>query len=161
MRKYASLCFAGLLMIVSAAALAQDAKSSVGTWKVDGPKPITLHIYKDTPQMLSWKVNFTDDHGKPASMYWSGPKDGSLHQVKTNDPKEKFMQSAKMEDGKLHRHGELSDGSSFDAVSLLSDDGNTITEETSSKDKAGKEEKSTTTYHKVKGAQPAARKGGK
>ena len=137
-----------------------------GTWKTDatnGQQPATLTVLKDTPALLAWRVRFTDDKGKPVMMEWSGPKDGSMHPVKVNGKDSGDMQSAKMEDNKLHRHGEMKDGGSFDAYATLSDDGNTISDEGTGKDKEGKETKSTTTYHRVSGAgkaKPAAKKSG-
>src|SRR6185369_2072800 len=110
-----------------------------------GQPAATLTILKDTADSRSWRGKFKDDKGKPVTMEWSGPKDGSMHPVKVNGADSGDTQSAKMEDNKLHRHGEMKGGGSFDAYSSLSDEG-------TGKDKDGKETKSTTTYHRVSGA---------
>jgi hypothetical protein len=79
--------------------------------------------------MLSWRVHLIDGKGKAISYSWSGPEDGSMQPVMQGG-KEIGKQSAKKEDdGSLLRHGEDPDGSSFDARSKMSDDGNTMTEE--------------------------------
>jgi hypothetical protein len=161
---------AGLAACVlsAAGALAQSKPSDVGTWKVDishsdfgsdpPPKSVTVTILKDTPKMLSWRVHMIDDKGKPLSYSWSGPEDGSMHPVISNG-KEISKQSAKREaDGSLLRHGEISDGSFFDARSKLSEDGNTILEEGTSKSKDGKESKGKTLYRRVGGSKKAGEK---
>jgi len=146
--------------------LAQSEHSQVGTWKMDvsqsnfgtdpAPKAGTLNVLKDTPTMLSWRVQIVDDKGNAVSFSWSGPKDGSMHPVMQNG-KEVSKQSAKVEaDGSLHRHGEDPDGSSFDAYSKESD--NTITDEITSRTKDGKESKAKTVYRRVMGKTAAKTK---
>ena len=144
--------------LLATGALAQS-KTAVGTWKMDmaqsdfgsepAPKSVTVTILKDTPEMLSWRVNMIDDKGKPMSYSWKGPKDGSMHPVMQNG-KEIEKQSAQEEgEGGLHRHGEGPDGSSFDAHEKLSDDGKTMNEQITSKSKDGKESNSKSLYHRV------------
>jgi hypothetical protein len=156
----------GLLLAISARG--QEKHSAVGTWKVDiaksdfgsdpKPKSITVVILKDTPEMLSWRVRGMDKQGRVFAYSWKGPEDGSMHPVMQNG-KELGKQSAKREDdGSMLRHGEFSDGTSFDARSKISDDGNTMTEEASEKYKDGKETKGRTVYHRVIGAKKAAQK---
>ena len=142
-------------------AWAQSQRSQAGTWKLDlsqsdfgseqAPKSVTLTILKDTPTMLSWRVNVVGAKDEDMSFSWGGSKDGSMHPV-TQNGKEISKQSAKREaDGSLHRHGEEPDGSSFDAYSKTSDDGTTITDEITVKAKDGKEEKQKLVYHRVMG----------
>ena len=99
----------------------QSQHSQVGTWNVDiaqstfglepAPKSITVAILKDTPQLLSWRVDGVDENGKAFAYSWSGPADGTLHPVMQNG-KEIAKQSARREDdGVLDRHGEDPDGS--------------------------------------------------
>jgi hypothetical protein len=72
-----------------------------------------------------------------------------MHPV-MQDGKEISKQSAKREeDGAILRHGEDPDGSSFDARSRLSEDGNSMNEETTTKDKDGKESKQKAVYLRV------------
>jgi hypothetical protein len=156
-KEVVSAVFACALFVVGA--LAQSKQSQVGTWKMDvsqsdfgseaPPKSVTLTILKDTPAMLSWRVQMIDDKGKRISYSWSGPQDGSMHPV-TQKGKKISMQSAKREeDGSLHRHGENPDGTSFDAYAQVSDDGNSITDEMTSKEKDGKELKEKDVFHRV------------
>jgi hypothetical protein len=132
----------------------------VGTWKVDiahsdfgseaAPKSITVTILKDTPRMLSWRVNGVGAKGEPFSYSWSGPEDGSMHAVIVDGKAGGDMQGAKREqDGTLVRREENSDGSSFEARSTMSADGKTITEATTSKSKDGKESKQSYVYRRV------------
>jgi|SRR5580704_2462702 hypothetical protein len=139
------------LSLALASAFAQQKTSAVGTWNVDiahsdfsdpAPQSITVTILKDTPQMLSWRVNGVDAKGQPFTYSWSGPEDGTLHPVIEDGKPGTDMQSAKwQQDGTLLRHNENSDGSSFDARSSFSPDGNTITEAATAKSKDGKESK--------------------
>jgi hypothetical protein len=158
MRKvFVSAVFACTLFVLGA--LAQSKQSQVGTWKMDAsqsdfgsnpaPKSVTVTILKDTPTMLSWRVHMIDDKGKNISYSWSGPQDGSMHPVMQNG-KELSKQSAKTEgDGSLHRHDEDPNGSSVDAYSKVSDDGNSITDEVTAKAGDGKESNEKWVYHRV------------
>lgn len=150
-----------VLVVLGIGAWGQTKPSAVGTWKVDiahsefgsgeKPKSITVVILKDTPEMLSWRVHGVDGKGKAFAYSWSGPEDGTMHPVMQNG-KEISKQSAKREDdGAMLRHGEDADGSSFDARSRMSEDGNTMHEETSEKDKDGKEWKGKSVYVRVSG----------
>jgi hypothetical protein len=147
---------------------AQSEHSQVGTWEMDvsqssfgsdpAPKAATLKVLKDTPKMLSWRVQLVDDKGNAMSFSWSGPKDGSMHPVMQNG-KEVSKQSAKMEgDGSLHRHGEDPDGTSFDAYSKPSDNNTSITDEITSRTKDGKESKAKTVYRRIAAKQQPATK---
>lgn len=137
----------------------QSKHSQVGTWHVDiaqstfgsesVPKSITVVILKDTPQLLSWRVDGIDRNGKAFAYSWSGPPDGTMHPVMQNG-KEISKQSAKREaDGTLDRHDEDPDGSAFDARDMLSDDGNTILEEGLDKSKDGMATKTKAVYRRV------------
>src|ERR1700751_4246022 len=63
--------------------LAQDKPSLAGNWKLDiaqsefgsgpAPKSVAGTIFKDTPQMFSYRSHGIDDKGKPFSESWSGP----------------------------------------------------------------------------------------
>jgi hypothetical protein len=145
----------GVLVVMSA--LGQSKHSGVGTWKVDisqstfgsapAPKSLTVVILKDSPKLLSWRVHGIDDKGKSFAYSWSGPEDGTMHPV-MQDGKEIGQQSAKREDdATIVRHGEDADGS-FDARDKTSDDGNTISEESTAKSKDGNESKTKTIYHR-------------
>jgi hypothetical protein len=143
-----------------ASAFAQQKASSAGTWKLDlaqsdfGSDPafksVTINILKDTPQMLSWRVHLVDDKGKPSSYSWSGPEDGSMHPIIETGKSSDSQESAKKDaDGTLIRHGESTDGSSFDARATVSADGNTITDQIVGKSKDGKENKAKYVYHRA------------
>jgi hypothetical protein len=140
-----------ICVLFGISAWGQSKHSQVGTWYMDiaqstfglepVPKSITVVILKDTPQLLSWRVDGVDGNGKAFAYSWSGPVDGTMHPVMQNG-KEAGKQSAKREDdGAISRHGEDPDGDSFDARDMLSDDGNTILEEGLDKYKDGKETK--------------------
>jgi hypothetical protein len=155
-----------ICVLFGASTWGQSKDSDVGTWNVDiaqstfgsepTPKSITVVILKDTPQLLSWRVNGVDANGKEFAYSWSGPIDGTMHPVMQNG-KEIGKQSARREnDGTLDRHGEDPEGSSFDARDKLSSDGNTILEDTSEKSKDGKETKTKTMYHRISGTKKAA-----
>jgi len=143
--------------------LAQDKPSLVGTWKLDtaqsnfGSEPAfksaTLIVLKETPQIFSWRVRDVDEKGKPHSVSWSGPEDGSMHPVMAGGKPSGSQQSAKREqDGTRFRHGEDADGSVFDSHDSLSPDGNTLTSEITSKSKDGKENTIKLVSHRVSGS---------
>lgn len=168
MRKaFVSAVFACTVLAVIA--WSQSTQSQLGTWKLDvsqsdfgadpAPKSGTLMVLKDAPEMLSWRIHIVDDRGRSISYSWSGPQDGSLRPVMQNG-KEISKQSAKREeDGSLLRHDEDPDGSSTNARSRVSDDGNTMTDELTTKAKDGKELKQKITFHRVIGKK-AAKTGG-
>jgi hypothetical protein len=139
--------------------------SAVGTWKLDAaqsdlgsepaPKSLTLTILKDTDEMSSWRVSGVDDDGKSFAFSWSGPKDGTMQPMKGPDGRERGKESLKVDQGALLRHGEdPTDGSSFDGRSVMSADGNTITDVVTMKMKDGKTTKATYVYRR---ATPAAK----
>ena len=158
MKKACLFNLTALLIFLTASCFAQTSNWTVGDWKLDmsasdfGPDPVPqtlmVHILKDSEKLLSWKVTGTDEKGKPIAYSWSGPEDGSMHPV-MQDGKEIGKQSAKRNaDGSLTRHGEDSDGSSFTATGKVSDDGKTITETATEKDKDGKESKLKIVYRR-------------
>lgn len=154
--KYAAVVLALSAMLASVAQTNKSHASAVGTWKLDvahsdfgsgpAPKLVTITILADTPQMLSWRVDYVDDKGKSLVYSWSGAADGNMRPLKVERGDNLWWrESAKIErDGALHRHGEFKDGSSFDSQILLSEDGNTLDEVDVSKSKEGKEETKTT-----------------
>ena len=82
-----------------------------------------------------------------------------MHPVMQNG-KEMSKESAKREeDGSLLRHVEDPDGSSSDARSRVSDDGNILTDEMTVKAKDGKELKRKIVYHRVTGKKDAKKAG--
>jgi hypothetical protein len=160
MKKLRVLHGIACLSLALGGAFAQQKATTVGTWKLDpaqsdfGGDPAlqsaTVTILKDTPQMLSWRVRVVDDKGKPSSYSWSGPEDGSLHPIIETGKTSTSQESARKDaDGGLIRHGEGSDGSSFDAKSTISADGNTITDQMTGKSKDGKASKAKYVYHRA------------
>ena len=148
------------LLLFTTNVLTQVKTSAVGTWKLDSsksdlgsepaPKSITIDVLKDAPEMLSWRVHVVDDKGKAFSYSWSGPEDGSMHEVMQSG-KIIGKQSAKKEaDGALLRHGEDPDGSSFDSHSTLSADGKTMEDEINATSKDGKQTKYKYTYNRTR-----------
>ena len=163
------MAFVACIVLIAASAPAQQKHSPVVTWKMDiaksdfgsdpKPKSVTITVFNDSPQLLSWRVRVVDDKSKSSSFSWKGPEDGSMHPVMQNG-KEVEKQSAKRDDqGALLRHGEDPDGTSFDARSMISpDDPNTMTEQITLKSKDGKESKQNGVYHRVSNATKAAEK---
>ena len=142
--------------------------SAVGTWKMDlkqstfgseaPPKSVTLNILKDTPDASAWRVDVVDDKGQSHSYSWSGPTDGTMQDLKAPDGQVVGKESLKRDGDTLLRHGENpNDGSSFDARSSLSADGNTITDVVTVKSKDGKTSKTTGVFHRVAGAKPVSK----
>jgi hypothetical protein len=134
--------------------------STVGTWKADlakttvgtepAPQAITLTILKDSIEVTSWRVEVVDAKGESMSYSWSGPLDGSLQPVKDSKGQVLLQESlTRDKQGALLRHGVEPDGSSFDARSTLSADGNTITDVITVKAKDGKTSTETTVYRRV------------
>jgi hypothetical protein len=117
------------------------------------PKAVTLTILKDAPELTSFRVEVVDAKGETFSYSWSGPRDGSLQPLK--DAKGQILGQESItrdKDGAVLRHGVGPDGSSFDARSTLSADGNTITDVITSKTKDGKTSKRTDVLHRVRDA---------
>jgi hypothetical protein len=142
--------------------------SAVGTWKMDlkqstfgseaPPKSVTLNILKDTPDASAWRVDVVDDKGQSHSYSWSGPTDGSMQDLKAADGQVIGKESLKRDGDTLLRHGEdPKDGSSFDARSTLSADGNTITDVVTAKSKDGKTSKTTGVFHRLAGGKPGGK----
>ena len=141
-----------LLVSISSA---QDKTSFEGTWKLDSAKgdsasdqpqmTMTATISKVAPNSLSIRLNGVDPTGKRFSNSWVGPEDGTMHPFDN----ESGRQSVRRDGNVLIRHGETSDGSTFDARESLSADGNTVTEEMTIKSKDGKEQKDKSVWHRV------------
>jgi hypothetical protein len=144
---------------IAAAQTNASKASAVGTWKLDlqasefgaepAPKSVTLTILKDTPEEYSWRVEGVDDKGTSFSYSWTGPADGTPHPVKGPDGKEMATESLKRDGDALVRHGDGTDGSSFDARDTMSADGNTLTDVVTSKSKDGKTSKQTSVMHRA------------
>src|SRR5271163_353129 len=169
MKKTRVLCGIACLTAALTSSIAQQKTSAVGNWKLDPTqsdfgaeaalKSVTIIILKDTPQMLSWRVRLVDDKGQPSSYSWSGPEDGSMHPIIQPGKTAASQESARKEaDGTLVRHGEEPDGSSFDARSTISADGNTITDQIIGKSKDGKESRAKYVYHRASASSPSADK---
>ena len=151
-----------VMLLTGSIAVAQtnaSKASSVGTWTLDlkqstfgaapPPKSITLHITKETPDAMAWRVDVVDTAGKSVSFSWSGPTDGTLQPLKSADGQVIGQESLKREADALLRHGEdPGDGSSFDSRATMSADGNTITDITTAKSKDGKTSKTTSVYRR-------------
>jgi hypothetical protein len=158
-----------LFLLAAPPAFAQAAAShvsSVGTWKADlkqskfgdeqAPKSLTLTIMKDTPQLLSWRVDEVDATGKAMSYSWSGPQDGTLQPVKGSDGKEVGKESFKEDKGVLIRRGDGGkEGPPFESHVTTSADGNTMTDVVTAKSKDGKPMTQTVVWHRT----PTAAKG--
>ena len=164
-----SLCAVPLFLLAAPPAYAQATAShisSVGTWKADlkeskfggeeAPKSLTLTIMKDTPELLSWRVEEVNTEGKAMSYSWSGPQDGTMQPVKGPDGKEVGKESFKDEKGVMTRRGDGGkDGPSFESHVTMSADGNTMTDVVTAKSKDGKSITQTVVWRRT----PAAKKG--
>jgi len=144
------------ILLLGAVAVAQNA-SLTGTWELDtkqsdfGSEPApktTTNTVKDTAKIFSFRGHRIDDKGKSFSYSWSGPTDGSMHPTRENGKVTGQSSIRKVGDGFV-RHGEGTDGSSFDARATVSSDGNTITVESSAKSKDGKETKQKSVFHRI------------
>jgi hypothetical protein len=157
----ALLAVTALVGVTPALSQTNGAKSSsVGAWKLDlqkstfgaepMPKSVTVTILKDTPEMISWRVDVIDEKGKPFSYSWNGPADGSMQPISGPDGAEIGKESLKRDGDVLLRHGEdPKDGSSFDSRVTMSQDGNTMTDVMSTTSKDGKVSKTTGVMHRV------------
>jgi hypothetical protein len=144
------------ILLVGTASFAQNASSS-GTWKLDvkqsdfgsepAPKSLTVTV-KDTGKTVSIHGHGIDDKGKNFSFSWNGPEDGSMRPM-MEDGKVTGKANARKEGHVLVRHGEGTDGSSFDERVTLSSDGNTKTSEWTVKSNDGKETKAKLVLHRV------------
>ena len=140
-----------------------DAKrpSMEGTWKLDlakssfrsepALKSVTVTILKDTPDLISFRVDDVNAEGEPSSYSWSGPVDGSLHPVKDSKGQDLMLQEGvtRDKDGAVLRHGVFPTGSTFDGRATLSADGNTITDLITYKTTDGKTSKETWVFQRV------------
>jgi hypothetical protein len=149
------LAFALIFSLLVSVSSAQDKTSFEGTWKLDSAKgdsgseqplmTMTATISKFAPNSLSIRLNGVDPTGKRFSHSWVGPEDEPCIRSRTS-----LAGKASRRDGNvLLRHGETSDGSTFDARDSLSADGNTFTEEMTINSKDGKEEKGNNVWHRV------------
>lgn len=75
-----------------------------------------------------------------------------MHPMNAANGQQIGQQSAREEQGALLRHGELSDGGSFDSRATMSDDGNTITDVINAKAKDGTTMKAIYVVHRVPAA---------
>jgi hypothetical protein len=140
--------------------LAQDKPSMAGDWKMDiaqskfgsepAPKSEAAAVFKETPQMFSYRVHGVDDKGKSFATSWSGPEDGSMHPAIRKGKPSGQTGVTREQDGTLVQHGEDADGSTFEARMLMSPDGNTMTIEGTSKSNDGKENRDKQVWHRVK-----------
>jgi hypothetical protein len=133
----------------------------VGSWKLNTAqsqqgahplKSLLVVIVEEKPQMLSWHGHGIEEDGAPLSLSWKGREDGSMHPTRRNG-KPTSDQSARKEDGTIVRHGEDGEGS-WEARSKVSDDGNTLTDEITSKSKDGSETKAVDVYHRFRVTRP-------
>ena len=155
------VCFATL-------SIAQN-RSYVGTWKLDTsqsdfgtdppPQSVTLTLEKDSPKLGSFHVSLIGHNGKAMSYSWSGPMDGTMHPVTDANGKTLANESLKKQsDGTVLRHAEdPSDGSSFDAVSRIAADGNTMFDEITERTKDGKQTKQKYVFRRAGAAGPGNR----
>jgi hypothetical protein len=153
-------------ILAASIGLAQDRPSMAGNWKLNiaqsefgsgpAPKSVAGTILKDTPQMFSYRSHGIDDKGKPFSESWSGPEDGSMHPTLVNGKPSGQAGYTREPDGLLQK-GEDADGSTFKGHASLSQDGNTVTIESTSKSKDGKESRDKQVWHRVSAkAKPAS-----
>ena len=153
-----NIAFLWALLAVSVG-LAQDKPSMAGNWKLDvaqsdfgsrpAPKSEAGTIFKDTPQMFSYRAHGVDHKGKAFWYSWKGPEDGSMHPVILNGKPSGQTGVTRAQDGTLVQHGEDADGSTFEDHFLLSPDGNTVTMESNVKSKDGKESREKQVWHRV------------
>jgi len=144
------------ILLLGTVTFAQSA-SLTGTWKLDvkqsdfgsgpAPKSITSTV-EDTPKMFSFRGRGIDDKGKSFSYSWRGPTDGNMYPTTENGKVTGKSSIRKVGDGFV-RHGEGTDGSSFDARATVSSGGDTITIEWTAKSKDGKETKWKSVFHRV------------
>jgi hypothetical protein len=147
--------FALIFSLLVSVSPAQDKTSFEGTWKLDSAKggsgseqplmTMTATISKVAPNSLSIRLNGVDPTGKRFSHSWVGPEDGTMRPFEN----ESEWQSVRRDGNALIRHGEISDGSTFDVRDSLSADGNTITEEMTIKSKDGKEVKGKSVWRRI------------
>jgi hypothetical protein len=153
-----NIAFLWALLAVSVG-LAQDKPSMAGNWKLDigqsefgsepAPKSEAGTIFKDTPQMFSYRVHGVDAKGKAFWYSWKGPEDGSMHPGLMNGKPSGQASFTRDQDGTLVQHSQDADGSTGEARISMSPDGNTATLEGTSKSKDGKESRDKQVWHRV------------
>jgi hypothetical protein len=153
-----NIAFLWAILAVSVG-LAQDKPSMVGNWKLDiaqsefgsgpAPKSQASTIFKDTPQMFSYRIRGVDNKGKAFSESWSGPQDGSKRPMTLNGKPSDQTGFTRDQDGTLVRHTVDADGFTSEGHVSLSPDGNTVTMEYTSRSKDGKESRDKEVWHRV------------
>lgn len=128
-----ALAFTALLLTAALPFAFAQSNSAVGTWKYDAaqsdtgsrpkPKSMTLHITKDTPQMLAWYLNGIGPDGKPIHESWRGPQDGSMHTLRRSEGN--GQASFQNNNGTFTIHEKTADGTDD---STVTNDGSTMTE---------------------------------
>jgi len=121
------------------------------------PKSATITILKDTPDAVAWRYEAVDAKGQSVAFSWSGPPDGSMQDVKNGEGQGVGKESLKREGDVVIRHGEVSNGPTFDGRLTISADGDTFTNVDTTKTQDGKTSTTTTVYHRVPGAEPASK----
>ena len=170
MRKTVNTATLLVVLLGSSLAIAQTktAKpSNVGVWKLDvnqskfgsegAPKSATLTILTDTPETMAWRWEGVDATGKTVKFSWSGPPDGSMHDLLDGDGKPVGKESFKRDGDVAVRHGEIPNVEIMDARGTISADGNTFINVETSKTPDGKTSTTTTVYHRVAGSKPASK----
>lgn len=151
------LAFTALLLTAALPFAFAQSNSAVGTWKYDaaqsdlgsGPKPqsMTLHITKDTPQMLAWHLTETEPDGKVVHESWSGPQDGSMHTLKETGGN--GQASFEDDNGTRTAHWKMANGNTAQSTITTSDDGNTMTDHRTGTTKDGQPINGTAVWHRV------------
>lgn len=151
------LAFTALLLTAALPSAFAQSSSVVGTWKFDAaqsdtgsmpkPKSMTLHITKDTPQMLAWHVTEIVPDGKVVHESWSGPQDGSMQTLKSTEGN--GQASFQNDNGNRTIHWKMPNGATADSTITRSDDGNTMTEHRTGTSKDGQPITETVVWHRV------------
>ncbi|HEV2464789.1 MAG TPA: hypothetical protein VGT04_13370 [Acidobacteriaceae bacterium] len=151
------LAFTALLLTAALPYAFAQNSSAVGTWKYDAaqsdsgsmpkPKSMTLHIIKDTPQMLAWHVTEIVPDGKVVHESWSGPADGSMQTLKSTEGN--GQASFQSNNGTRTAHWKLPNGATADSTITISDNGDTMTDHRTGTTKDGQPITETIVWHKV------------
>lgn len=155
MKKF--LAFSALLLTAAIPYAFAQSNSAVGTWKFDAaqsdfgsmpkPKSMTLHITKDTPQMLAWHVTEIDPDGKVIHESWNGPQDGSMQTLRSTGGN--GQASFQNNNGTLTIHWKMPNGVTADSTATSSEDGNVMTEHLTGTSKSGQPFTETIVWHKI------------